>query len=335
MTATLWLQYGRHRGDNAQLDALGALVRERLAWKTVPLFSETVPAPPWPDAIAGVGYRTVKTALEIKKAAANRTRAIRLGRPRHAYRAFDLIVTTNQYGLPPAPHLLTLTVPLAQRVGTVRDPSLVAGLSSPYHLLIIGGPSKTVVYDRPVLDRLLAAAETHRKERGGSLLIVTSPRTPGSLSAALEQAGKDSRVWQWQPSGDNPYRDLLALADDVLCNGDSASLMADVLRQGKPLYLQRPTNRRSAITSVDGLWDRARHRAKLGRMPDALDEFIYFLGREGVLTSRRRMDWLTDDLIDAGYAGELGKSSPSALPPFAEEEAMLLKRLAILCPPTV
>ncbi len=70
-------------------------------------------AAPWPDIVIGIGYRSAPVSRWIGQQA-GRVINIRLGRPRTDLKPYDLVITTPQYGLPPAPNVRELPLPLVK-----------------------------------------------------------------------------------------------------------------------------------------------------------------------------------------------------------------------------
>jgi hypothetical protein len=76
-------------------------------------------------------------------------------------------------------------------------------------------------------------------ERGYSLLITTSRRTPGLALTAWQDfaAGRDN-IWLHTPDsdGDNPYFAFLGGADIILVSEDSTNMLTEACATGKPVY---------------------------------------------------------------------------------------------------
>jgi mitochondrial fission protein ELM1 len=132
----VWLLLGERQGDNAQVLALGQALTKDLGWphETKQLHFDPdcevafkdrgatligldtgrsdVLAPPWPEIVIAVGRRAAPVSRWLKEQTAGRLLNVHLGRPRTAYHHFDLIVTTPQYGLPAAPNVIKLTLPI-------------------------------------------------------------------------------------------------------------------------------------------------------------------------------------------------------------------------------
>ncbi|MSP82025.1 MAG: nucleoside-diphosphate sugar epimerase [Alphaproteobacteria bacterium] len=197
---------------------------------------------PWPDLIVIVGGRNVSFARRVKAASGGRARIVLVGRPWFApLDAFDLVVTTPQYGLPGAANVIQNTLPLnaidagamATEGGRWRE--RFAGLPRPWIGVLVGGPNRTCTIDG---GGLAARAEALARESGGSLLVSTSRRTPASLADAVLHGMAPGYRYRWRADdGDNPHGGILALADRFLVTGESASMIAEAVSTGRPVAL--------------------------------------------------------------------------------------------------
>ncbi len=132
----IWALLGSKGGDNSQVLHLasqlpGRVVPKQLAFnglhaapnallgaslKSLTPESRTQFAGTWPALVIAAGKRSVPVARWIKQQSQGRTRLVQIGRPRAPLAAFDLVITTPQYGLPNEANVLELPLPLvAQR----------------------------------------------------------------------------------------------------------------------------------------------------------------------------------------------------------------------------
>ena len=131
----VWLLLGAKAGDNAQVTELAARLPVKtdakqltfnalhivpnllLGVSTVSITdqSRNLLQQPWPDAVIAAGKRSVPIARWIKQQSGGRTKLIHIGRPRAPLDAFDLVVTTPQYGLPRDANVLELGLPLTAK----------------------------------------------------------------------------------------------------------------------------------------------------------------------------------------------------------------------------
>jgi len=315
---SVWLLHGRHAGDNAQIDALagapGSQSGAGLGWPVevrrlrfsalsrLPGWlkgasrlgltqSEPPLAPPWPDLVIAAGRRSAGVARWIARQSRGRTRTVLLGRPRAPLSAFDLVVTTPQYGLPVRGNVLHLPAPLA--LPATADDAMMetwrarwAALPRPWIGLLVGGDRAPYRLDPAAARRLAAAARELAARLGGSVLATTGPRTsPAAADALFAALGEPAFRHRYaKGQAENPYRALLALADQFLVTGDSASMLAEAAGTGKPVAAfelpQRYSGTQRALRWLEkrlGLVERAagsrgtaRQQNRLGRLYDQL-----------------------------------------------------------------
>ena len=169
----IWVLEGEKAGDNAQGRELAAriggstlfrrlrynllykapnfLLGERLA--SLNRRSSDPLSAPWPDLVIGVGRRSVPVARWIKKQSGGRARLLQIGRPRARLDLFDLIITTPQYGLPPAANVIELALPIVSRAATSSDErdwrNQLKDLPQPIIAVMVGGHIAGIVENGP------------------------------------------------------------------------------------------------------------------------------------------------------------------------------------------
>lgn len=264
----VWVLLGEGAGGNAQMcalaDALGWPYETRqLSWNRLnhlpnPLIGAHAftldrqadsLAPPWPDLVIAASRRSAPIARWIKRQSGGRTRLVHLLHTQMPLHDFDLVVTLAQFRVPDAPNVQRNTLPLNviaehDRQQAVADWSpRLAYLPRPWTAVLVGGNSSSYVLDTATAAELARRADSIVAQRGGSLLVTTSKRTPAEAIDALErelQAPRYLHRWsaddRQQPQA-NPYPAYLALADRFLVTGDSASLPAEAVATGRPVEL--------------------------------------------------------------------------------------------------
>src|SRR5690606_12502925 len=115
----------------------------------------------------------------------------------------------------------------------------LAPLPRPLLALLIGGPTKAVRFDPDVARAIAKRAADDAAQAGGSLYVSTSRRTPEALADAVAEALPPATpLYRWGPDDpDNPYLPLLGLADRFAVTADSATMMVEVARLGRPLAI--------------------------------------------------------------------------------------------------
>ena len=337
----IWLLLGRRAGDNAQVLALGEMLRRRLAvrgararveekrleWTPVralpnwllPPTLRVLPsparaqfAPPWPDVVIGVGRRAVPVARWIQRR--NRaTKLVWLGRPRAPLKWFDLVLSTAQYGLPRADNVILLDAPPAplpemDPAALARWRERFAHLPRPWIAVLVGGARWPLKFDAADAKALGRAVLALRDRTGGSWIVSTSPRTGIRQARALHEAlDPPGMFWFWREGSrrENPHRALLALADGFIVTADSASMIAEALNTGKSVWLHELPVQRPFV----------RWRARGGLMRR--------LAEWGLLSPPRDMGAFCARLVQQGRARWLREevAAPAAPPGGALGEA--------------
>ncbi|MCC7082022.1 MAG: mitochondrial fission ELM1 family protein [Burkholderiales bacterium] len=337
----VWVLLGRHEGDNRQLLALA----EALGWpfetrrldfkrhRILPnwlqggslaqldrIRSESL-GPPWPDLVLACGRRSAPVARWIGRRSAGTARLVHLGRPQAPLAAFDLVVTTPQYRLPGRDNVVYNVLPLnrtmsgaSARAAASWAPRL-EHLPRPWIALLVGGNSSSSELSTAVASRLRGQAEALARERGGSLLIATSPRTPPpAADIVLADSAVPGVRYRWRARDpDNPYALFLDRADELIVTGDSASMLAEACALGRPVHyvaLPWPARRRrlalAALRLLAGRQDRLGERGtpkqqgRIGRWRDRLLA-------AGVLRPPRDLSALHEALRWSGLAQPLGE----------------------------
>ncbi len=334
-----WLLMGRKEGDNRQLQALvdrlgWAYETKRFAYRRSELLTnlllgpnllgmraaQSSPlAPPWPDLILTAGRRNEPIARWVQRQSGGRTKLVHLGRPWARPEAFDLIITTPQYRLPPRANILeNETVihglepaPLAAAAETMR--SNLPELARPLIAVLVGGSAGPFTLDAETARRLAEVAKGLAKRDGGTLLVTTSARTAPEAAEALRRALPDAGLfYPWQ-TGDanNPYLGLLGLADILVATGESISMATEACATGKPVYL----------FDLGRGWFSMRRPARLPSLSDLLADFdrralIYRLALAfGPRRLVRDLQVVPERLVASGRAAWLGDPAPCGHPP--------------------
>ncbi len=264
-TPRVWALLGRRTGDNLQVetlaDALGwPCQRKALSWRRrligwTPRYGRMGPslapltaqaraliAPPWPDLVLLVGWRSAPVARWIGREGG--ARVVHIGRPRAPLDGFDLVLTTPQYRLPEAANVVRLDAPMTRLSAEVLAAAAehwrdrLAHLPRPWIAVLIGGDAPPLRLTPEAAAELGAKADALARQRGGSLLIATGPRTGRAASEAfLARVGVPAHSYLWGSGGENPYTGYLALADEIVVTSDSISMVHEASLTGRPVHL--------------------------------------------------------------------------------------------------
>ncbi|MCE9657429.1 MAG: mitochondrial fission ELM1 family protein [Burkholderiales bacterium] len=309
-SAEVWLLTGNRAGEVAQqrivAAALGLPVRELQVARMAPTgrgvsFDFSALQPPWPRLAISFG-KTLAAALRLRELGAGATRLVHLGLPRRlAVGALDLIVPMPTDRYVAAPNVLSIRMPFnpAPRLAADAPEALrlrAAGLPRPWTALIVGGHTQRLRLEPRELARIAALANTRVLARHGSLLVTTSPRTPAEALPLLREqltAPGELHVFGASGAAANPYAAYLNLADELIVTGDSASMIAECWRSGKPLWVARPAA--------------PPHRRLMRTLRRAVPHSLIAAGHVAGDVDVTR--WI-DGLARAGHIGLLGRSDP-------------------------
>lgn len=325
----VWLLTGDKGGDNAQMRALAraaglqpveipldfnherpiSTLRMGASTRNLTPQSRGRLLPPWPDAVISSGGRSVPTARWIRRQSGGRTRLIHVGRPWGRLAWFDLVLGMPQYALPDRPNVFHARMPF-----NTPDPAALAAAAQrwrarfeayprPWIGLLVGGKSSPLQLDPATAAGIGRAVSARAQSLGGSVLALTSRRTGAAAADALFDAIAAPALRYAWTSGDpdNPYLAVLALADELVVTGDSASMLAEAVRMRRPLSIaplpSRPGHRRGRVAMAKRI------------LPRAMFDLLVDLG---IFTSIRDMNLLQRKLTSDGLASLL--PDPPALP---------------------
>ncbi len=309
-TPLIWALQAEKAGDNAQIDTLLDAVglpatvkrmRMRARWQRgkppirpglghLDRSASDLLAPPWPDLVVLSGRRLMNVALWLREQSRGHARLVLVGRPHGHYEAFDLIVAAPQFRLPARANVINLDLPLiAPPLAAIGEAAArwrdeLAPLPRPITAVLVGGPTRPFCFDSQVaqllIDRTLAATAGV-----GTLYVSTSRRTPEAVTRALaDLLPSNARLFRWAAPGsaDNPYLGLLGLADRFVVTGDSASMLVEVARLGRPLAVFElpvaPTARLRRALSWVGRRRHTKNPVKPQRDITELHRTLYRLG---------------------------------------------------------
>lgn len=314
------------RGRKGDLDQMLALVRA-LGWPyevkqlsfagpEIPVLSKQllrngseVFSGPFPDVVLCAEASPSVIAKEVRRLSQGKTRAVCIGRPAGSTDGFDLVITTAQYRIPPAPNVIELSMPIAAETAVPRPVP-----DGPIALLV-GGPAFPDLLDKEAAQRLAADATADASRRGKTLSVVTSPRTPAPAIAVFERSIVPPHTLSVFGRGENRYREVLAEASAIIVTSDSISMLSDALATGKPvLVYPLPQARNLKWSAGEWLYRNAIEAPKPGFGPVRR---LFESGLIEVAADRRR---LIDRLVAEGRAAWFGSDLPSPQPDAAARD---------------
>lgn len=205
---------------------------------------------PWPDLVISTGWATGPVARWIAAQSEGKTSVIAMGRKGGDVATnFDLVATCSYVKYPPHERRIALSAPLCQVTpqrladAAAKFPDLFAGKASPRIVVLVGGDCVQYELDDTTARRLGDDVAALAHKHGGSVVIVTSRRTPASAITLMEQSLRAGgqpvgEVHRWSADRkENPFLAYIAGADALVVTGESESMLAEACAAGKPVYI--------------------------------------------------------------------------------------------------
>jgi hypothetical protein len=332
----IWVLQGPRAGDNAQAHELASRLEAQVICKnlvfnslcylpnlflgasasSIETDSRIGLSPPWPDLVIAIGRRSAPVARWIKQQSRGITKAVQLGRPRTPLAAFDLVITTPQYGLPAAANVIEVPLPFVASRG-VDGPELAgwrtewARLRRPLIAVAIGHAKFPLKMGRHEAQSLGRKLNLLAEQTQGSLLLIASPRSVPDVIARIEAeiSAPHLAYPRFDPQR-NPYPAALADCDHFVATSDSISMISELIRTGKPVDVFELPDQELTLK-----W-----RATSG--PFA------WLSRRGILQPPRDVRGMVRTLIQKGHINVLGERKPRI--PFKRDDAHIVHCLQVL-----
>lgn len=306
----VWLLLGHKQGDNNQVlalaEALGwpakqislnyrsyEIVTNLLLRKTclglMPSARKEIKSP-WPDLILTAGRRNEPVARWIQASAGGAPKIVHLGRAWTHPKKLDLMVTTPQYSPSPEANVVINTLPLHrvshQKLQTEKTlwADRFASLPRPLHVLLIAGKSATDQLDEGHAQTLIRTVNTMVANKGGSLLVTTSARTPPGVDEIVQNGiNVPNYTFSWRTGNDeNPYFAYLAHGDEFIVTEDSISMLTEACFTGCPVHMFRFSHQPTLV-----------HRLTQRLVPKRMRRDVSIMHNNLVATGRAV--WLGDD----------------------------------------
>lgn len=332
----VWVLQGPRAGDNAQAYELASLLEAQVICKHLTFNrlhllpnlllgasagslepgSRKALLPPWPDLVIATGKRSAPVARWIRQRSQGKAKAVHLGRSRAPLSAFDLVITTPQYGLPAAANVIEIPLPFAatknvdaRELATWR--AAWAGLRKPLIAVAIGHAKFPLRMGRREARLLGRRLNSLADRMQGSLLLIASPRSvPGVIARIEAELSVPHVAYRKFDPQKNPYAAALVVGDQLVATSDSISMVSELISTGKPVDVFELPDRRLTLK-----W-----RASSG--------LSAWLSRSGILQPPRDVSGMVRALIEKGYVNALGEQRVRN--PFERNNAAILERLRLL-----
>lgn len=251
VSAHVWILWRRRKGDLDQMQRLVTTLGWTHEIKRLNFRGPDIPAlaplllaagsdpltPPWPTVVMCAEALPSIIARRLKRKSGGVLKAVCIGRPAGSPRAFDLIITTPQYRIAPAANVVELSLPLAAPRTDGAPPPYPSVPRRPLIAVLVGGASFPDRLDGQIAAQLVRDICQYTDRLGGTMAMVTSPRSGAEVVSALESAvAPPHRLHVYSRDG-NQYRALLATADEIIVTSDSVSMAADAVETGKPAFV--------------------------------------------------------------------------------------------------
>lgn len=249
-------------------------------WRDRPRRFGSPIAPPYPDIAIASGRRTVPYLRAVKAGSGDRTFTVFSKDPYRGRKTADVIYVPAHDELRGDNIIATLTSPhrlTAEQFARARrcPDARLAALPHPRVAMVLGGPSGQYTFKPHDAVRLAEIAAQLLAE-GCGLMITPSRRTPAFVTAALADATapaqRGEKAFLWDGSGQNPYVDILALADAIVITGDSVNMIGEAAMSGVPIHIVESTGGHPKMTwFIDRMIEAGAARRWSGR----LERFSY------------------------------------------------------------
>ncbi|MBS29189.1 MAG: hypothetical protein CL566_09760 [Alphaproteobacteria bacterium] len=198
--------------------------------------------PPWPDLLIASGRRSIAPARAVRKASEGRTFCIQIQDPGISSTAFDLVVAPAHDRLRGDNVISTLgslhgvdaaALDAARQAFAQR----MSSLPHPIAAVLLGGDNTVYRMTERIGDVLADQLRGLAQDKGWSLAITPSRRTPSSVLDAIRPKLQGLNVDIWDEQDPNPYLGFLAHADAIIVTGDSVNMVSEAAATGKPIHV--------------------------------------------------------------------------------------------------
>ena len=266
----IWGLHDHRPGNNSQVDGVASYLIHPVMIKTLRytffsrIYNEFLPlnflgihqhdlAPPWPDIVISAGRRQARIAAAIKRKSGEKTFVCQIMRPELGYNHFDMVVLPTHDRAPEHPSIFrTIGAPhriTKQRLVEAFDEfsPYFAMLPYPKTAVFVGGSSRHYHFTDGMIRQMIRDLCAMQDRQGGSLIILTSRRTPASLISLWQKElkGRPHSFYVWGQKGQaNPFVGALACCERIIVTQDSVSMLTEALGSGRPVtYYPVPLQR--------------------------------------------------------------------------------------------
>lgn len=203
-------------------------------------------APPWPRVAVGCGRAAALFTRMLRPLSHGHCHTVQILDPRMDPRRWDTLIAPRHDGIAGTNVLTSLGSlnPVDDEwLADAREAwPLLAGLPAPRVGVLLGGPRRGIALDARWAQAFAEGLRARHRRDGGSLLVVTSRRTPAPLAVTLRDAlqGIPGLHWNGPDDGPNPYPGVLAWADRLVVTPDSVNMLSEACATGCAVHTFAP-----------------------------------------------------------------------------------------------
>ncbi len=198
------------------------------------------------DIVVSCGSSLVLSNIYLKHL--NSAKSICLMRPPTFVSAdFDAIILPRHDKIPSEANLYRVHLAPSPDLFHNRSASASAEFAQDAKWLgcLIGGDSKSLLYDRPKLERWLTDLETFAKEAQLQLAVTTSRRTPAWADQVISDRLKGNPLCDYLVIANvanraDAVQEIMKKSAVIAVSGDSISMVSESVRSGKPVVVFHP-----------------------------------------------------------------------------------------------
>jgi len=198
-------------------------------------------APPWPAVAIGCGRAAALLTRMLRPLSAGRCHTVQILDPRLDPGMWDTVIAPRHDGLEGGNVLRTLG-----SLNPVDSEWLADGrdacpefdeLPQPRVGVLLGGTRHGIALDAGYARDLARHLLERQRNEGGSLLVLTSRRTPAVLIETFRPLlkGVPGLLWTGRDDGPNPYPGVLGWADRLAVTPDSVNMLSEACAVGCPV----------------------------------------------------------------------------------------------------
>jgi len=195
-------------------------------------------APPWPSVAIGCGRSAALLTRMLRSLTDGHCHTVQILDPRIDPLHWSTVIAPRHDGLTGA----NVLNPLGS-LNPVDDAWLADGreaspalgdLPRPRVGVLLGGARAGIRMDADYAQHLVERLLARRHREGGSLLVLTSRRTPGAVKDIMRNTLRNipGLLWTGPDDGNNPYPGVLGWADRLVVTPDSVNMLSEACAVG-------------------------------------------------------------------------------------------------------